>query len=55
MKKTFLAISILLFSANTIAMAQTCKCSSGSMVVEIEGDMVYMSCTEGGRLHCVID
>ena len=53
MKKVMLVVCLFSTFATT-AKPMTCKCTSGSMVLTLDGDRFEMSCTDGGRVSCTL-
>lgn len=53
MKKIVIGI-MLAMSTSALAMPMVCKCTSGSMIIEIDGTKIKMSCSDGGRVECTM-
>lgn len=50
---TIIALTLITMSSLSYA-TMTCSCSSGSMTVVHDGDTVSYSCSDGGRITCII-
>ncbi|WP_338365228.1 hypothetical protein [uncultured Pseudoalteromonas sp.] len=50
---TIIALTLITMSSLSYA-TMTCSCSSGSMTVVHDGDTVSYSCSDGGRITCMI-
>ncbi|MFQ3205446.1 MAG: hypothetical protein ACI84F_003477 [Pseudoalteromonas tetraodonis] len=56
LSKTFTAIlALTLITMSSLSYAtMTCSCTSGSMAVVHDGNTVSYSCSDGGRVTCMI-
>lgn len=52
-KSLFGAVLAFAF-AFSVSASTVCTCTSGSMTIELTDDGFKMSCSDGGRVRCVI-
>lgn len=50
-KYALLLLTTFVFVTNAYA-GSTCRCTSGSMTVEISGGGIVMSCSDGSSVEC---
>lgn len=53
-KLGFLAILAMGIATGVATAGMTCKCTTGSMVVEFKDGKTIITCTGGGQVECTI-
>ena len=55
-KKPLIFLGLFLSSLSSLSYASmTCSCSSGKMTVVHDGNTVTYTCSNGGKVQCLID